>query len=249
MKKLVLFFLFMTVSLFALSSHDLAVQNDKVMSGFEDSIADMQMTLINANGESRVRDLKMKTLEKDGGDMSLMEFISPADVEGTKFLNYEHIDKDDDQWLYLPALKRVKRIASSNKSGSFMGSEFSYEDLSSFNIDKYEYEGEAIEEMLDGVQVYKSVRIPKDENSGYTKQITYIQKDNLLVKKVDYFDRKKSLLKSAIFSDYKQIKDIWRIGKIEMSNFQNGKKTTLVWSKEDIKNSLDEKDFTKRELR
>ena len=83
-----------------------------------------------------------------------MEFVSPADVKGTKFLSYSHIKKDDDQWLYLPALKRVKRIASKNKSGSFMGSEFSYEDLSSFDADKYIYEGKAKVVKFKGKKTY-----------------------------------------------------------------------------------------------
>jgi hypothetical protein len=237
------------LAMYAMSGYELAQNNDNAMSGFEDSIASMQMTLINANDQQRVRELHMQTLEKEGGDMSLMEFLSPADVLGTKFLNHEHLEKDDDQWLYLPAIKRVKRIASKNKSGAFMGSEFSYEDLSSFNIDKYTYESETQKSKLGTQDVYISTRIPKDKNSGYTKQITYIDAHQYLTKKVDYFDRKSALLKTATFSEYKKIKGVWRIGKIVMKNHQNGKQTTLVWKDETIKNGLNEKDFTKRKLR
>ena len=133
----------LVVNVFAMTNQEVANKNDKVMSGFKDSKSDMIMTLINANGQKRTRKMSMIILEKDGGDKSLMTFVSPKDVKGTKFLSYSHINKDDDQWLYLPALKRVKRIASKNKSGSFMGSEFSYEDLSSFDADKYSYTGDA----------------------------------------------------------------------------------------------------------
>jgi hypothetical protein len=178
-----------------------------------------------------------------------MEFLTPADVKGTKFLSYEHADKDDDQWLYLPALKRVKRIASKNKSGSFMGSEFSYEDLTAFNIDKYNYSGDAEEVTVDGNKMFKSERIPNSKNSGYTKQVSWTTVDTFLTMKVEYYDRKKELLKTAIFEDYKKIGGVWRIGKITMINHQNDKKTTLVWKDETIKNGLKDRDFHKRVLK
>ncbi len=236
-------------NLFAISNLEVAQKGDAVMNGYEDSVSEMQMILINASGQKRVRDMKIKVLERDGGDKSLMEFLSPSDVKGTKFLSYEHANKDDDQWLYLPALKRVKRIASRNKSGSFMGSEFSYEDLTAFNIDKYDYKGEAKEMVVEGKKMYQTVRIPNSKNSGYTKQVALVDSQTFLTMKVDYYDRKKELLKSAMFSDYKQLSGIWRIGTITMINHQNDKKTTLIWKNETIKNGLKERDFHKRVLK
>jgi len=237
------------VSLMAISSYEVAQKNDAAMSGFKDAVATMEMTLINASGQQRVREMKMKVLERDGGDKSLMEFLSPADVKGTKFLNYEHADKDDDQWLYLPALKRVKRISSSNKSGAFMGSEFSYEDLSAFNIDKYSYDGDAKEVVVDGKKMYESVRVPLDKNSGYTKQVSWVDADTFLTQKVEYYDRKHELLKTAVFGKYKNIGGVWRIGSITMTNHQNDKSTVLVWKKEKIKTGLNDNDFHKRVLK
>jgi len=219
------------------------------MSGYGDAVSTMQMILVNANGQERIRDMKMKVLERDGGDKSLMEFLSPSDVKGTKFLSYEHADKDDDQWLYLPALKRVKRIASRNKSGAFMGSEFSYEDLTAFNIDKYDYDGDAEVVTVEGKKMYRTVRVPNTKNSGYTKQVALVDARTFLTMKVDYFDRKREHLKTAVFSDYRQIDGVWRIGKIVMSNYQNDKKTTLIWKNETIKNGLKERDFHKRVLK
>ena len=250
MKKLVLAGFLLTTNIFAISDFELAEENDKVMSGFKDARSTMTMTLVNAKGQSRVRRMKSISLEKDGGDKSLIEFLSPADVKGTKFLNYEHAKKDDDQWLYLPALKRVKRISSKNKSGSFMGSEFSYEDLSSFNIDKYDFKKEeAKKEMLNGKEVYKVERVPNYKYSGYTKQVSYIDVKTYLNYQVDYYDRKKSLLKSAYFSDYQEIDGVYRVGKIHIKNFQNNKESTLVWEDESIKNGLKNKDFHKRVLK
>jgi len=239
----------MAANVWAISNFELAQKSDAVMSGYEDAISEMEMTLVNANGQERKRTMKSWVLEKEGGDKSLMEFLTPADVKGTKFLSYEHADKDDDQWLYLPALKRVKRIASKNKSGSFMGSEFSYEDLTAFNIDKYSYSGDAKEVTVEGKKLYESVRTPKSKNSGYTKQVSWIDPETFLTQKVDYYDRKKELLKTATFSDYKKIDGIWRIGKITMVNHQNDKKTILIWKNETIKNGLKDRDFNKRVLK
>ncbi|MEW6601074.1 MAG: outer membrane lipoprotein-sorting protein, partial [Nitrospirota bacterium] len=108
--------------------------------GFKDSTVNMLMVLKNRHGQESTRIIRSQTLEVEGdGDKSLTIFDNPKDVQGTAFLNYTHKVGDDDQWLYLPALKRVKRISSRNKSGSFMGSEFSYEDISSQEIEKYTY--------------------------------------------------------------------------------------------------------------
>ncbi len=237
-------------SLLAFTYQELAQKSDDAMAGFEDAESQMSMTLVNASGQKRERLMAMKILEGKEGDKSLMEFLSPADVKGTKFLNYEHVKKEDDQWLYLPALKRVKRIASKNKSGAFMGSEFSYEDLSAFNVEKYSYpEGEVKLGTLNAKEVYLGESKPVSKYSGYTKLLTWIDTKTFLIQKTEYYDRKKELLKTAVFEDYKQIKGVWRIGKITMSNVQNDKKTILVWSNEKIKTGLKDKDFHKRVLK
>jgi hypothetical protein len=249
MKKILLLSVIVATSLMALTNLEIANKADKVTDGFESSISKTQMTLINANGQKSVRDLLMKTLEGEKGDKTISTFLSPADVKGTKVLGWEHIDRDDDQWLYLPALKRVKRIASRNKSGSFMGSEFSYEDIGNQNPRKYSFEGEPEVVMLDGLECYKGVRIPKDKNSGYTKQITWVDTKDFLIRKIDYYDRKGELLKTATFSEYKKVDGVWRVGKIDMKNHQNDKETILVWKEDKIKAGLRDRDFDKRELK
>ncbi len=234
---------------FAISNQEVADKCEAVLKGFRSSKSQMEMTLVNANKQSRTRNMSMMTLEDPKGNKSLMTFLSPADVKGTKFLNHEHLDRDDDQWLYLPALKRVKRIASSSKSGSFMGSEFSYEDLSSFNPKKYIFKGEAKTGTLNGKKVYIGERIPKSKNSGYTKEVSYVDADTFLIQKVDYYDRKHELLKTATFDKYKKIDGKWRVAKMTMVNHQNHKKTVLVWKNEKIKLPLKAKDFNKRVLK
>ncbi|CAA6810988.1 MAG: Outer membrane lipoprotein-sorting protein [uncultured Sulfurovum sp.] len=249
MTKILLSTLLTATSLMAISNIEIAEKSDKVTDGFESSIAQTEMLLINASGQQSTRKLEMKTLEGENGDKTISTFLTPADVKGTKTLTHEHVERDDDQWLYLPALKRVKRIASSNKSGSFMGSEFSYEDIGNQNYNKFTY-GDKIEEvMLNGEACYKGERIPKDKNSGYTKQVSWVSQDKFLLKQVAYYDRKSELLKTAIFSDYKQIEGIWRVGKIEMKNHQNDKSTVLTWKDEKVKAGLSAKEFHKRVLK
>ncbi|MFT7860333.1 MAG: outer membrane lipoprotein-sorting protein [Sulfurimonas sp.] len=239
----------LSINLGAISNLEVAKKSEAAMSGFEDSSSQMSMTLVNASGQKRERKMKMIVLEQKKGDKSLMTFLSPADVKGTKFLNYEHTNKDDDQWLYLPALKRVKRIASKSKSGSFMGSEFSYEDLSSFSIDKFIFKGDAKLVTLQGRKVYKVARKPKSKYSGYTKQISYVDPKTYLILQVEYYDRKHELLKTAFFEGYKKISGVWRVGKMTMLNHQNDKKTILLWKNEKIKTGLRRRDFHKRVLK
>ncbi|MDF1878604.1 outer membrane lipoprotein-sorting protein [Sulfurimonas sp. SAG-AH-194-C20] len=244
--KYLLIFLISISNLIALTNLEVAQNSENAMSGFGDATSTMDMTLINAAGQKKIRSMKMQVLEGEDEDKSLMEFLTPADVKGTKFLSYEHVQKDDDQWLYLPALKRVKRIASKNKSGAFMGSEFSYEDLSAFNVKKYIYnEGDA--PLKDGLYVILSK--PVSKYSGYTKLISYIDKKTFLVQKMEYFDRKRELLKIAIFEDYKHFSDVYRIGKITMKNVQNDKTTILIWSNQKINTGLKSKNFHKRYLK
>ncbi len=249
MKKIALVTILLASSLIALTNLEIAQKADKTTDGFKSSISKTEMTLVNASGQKSVRELLMKTLEGENGDKTISTFLSPADVKGTKVLGHEHIDRDDDQWLYLPALKRVKRIASRNKSGSFMGSEFSYEDIGNQNYQKYTYTGEPQTVMLDGIECYKGERVPKDKNSGYTKQISWVDTKDFLIQKVEYYDRKEELLKTATFSDYKRKDGVWRVGKIEMKNHQNDKATILIWKEDKIKVGLSDKDFNKRELK
>lgn len=248
MKTLTLWTLLVTLS-FGMSNQEVADKVDHQMHGFKDSQALMKMILINSNHEQSIRTMRIKILEKKGGDKSLIEFLTPNDVKGTKFLSYEHIDKDDDQWLYIPSLKRVKRIASRNKSGSFMASEFSYEDLSAFNMHKYRYQGSAKEGELDGKKVLIMQRVPKLKSSGYSKIVSYVDQENFLLLKSEYFDKKGKLLKVSKTSDYIKIEGLWRVGKIEMKNVQKDKETILIWSKQKIKTGLSDKDFHRRVLK
>ncbi|CCN34037.1 putative Outer membrane lipoprotein-sorting protein [Vibrio nigripulchritudo SO65] len=218
--------------------------------GWGDSVATMSMILKNAQGESSTRQMRLKSLEVDGdGDKGLTIFDEPRDVKGTAFLNHSHTTEPDDQWLYLPALKRVKRISSRNKSGPFMGSEFAYEDLSSFELEKYKF-NYIQDDMVDGEPVFLLEQIPTDKNSGYTKQLVWLDKVHYRPLKVEFYDRKSALLKTLTFSEYQVYEDqYWRAHKMLMVNHQSGKSTLLNTEEMAFRNGLDDGDFSKNTLK
>ena len=228
---------------------EIAIEADRRDTGFNDNTAGVMMVLRNRHGESSERQMKIRTLEvENDGDKSLVTFDHPRDVKGTAFLSYTHKEGADDQWLYLPALKRVKRIASNNKSGPFVGSEFAYEDISSQEVEKYTYKY-IKDDMLDGKSVYVVERYPVDPKSGYTKQITWIDQDEYRVWKVEFYDRKGDLLKTLNYEGYNQYLDqYWRADKFFMQNHQTGKSTELVWSDYNFGTGLSDRDFDQRSL-
>ncbi|MGC9492708.1 outer membrane lipoprotein-sorting protein [Vibrio genomosp. F10] len=218
--------------------------------GWGDSVSTMEMLLKNAQGESSTRLMQLKSLEvKDDGDKGLTIFEEPRDVKGTAFLNHSHTVGADDQWLYLPALKRVKRISSRNKSGPFMGSEFAYEDLSSFELEKYTF-NYLKDDTISGEETFVLEQIPTDKNSGYTKQIVWLSKQEYRPLKVEFYDRKDALLKTLTFTDYKQYLDqYWRAHTMAMQNHQTGKSTILTTSEMTFQTGLNESDFQKNTLK
>ncbi len=219
--------------------------------GFGDFTADMRMVLKNKHGQESIRKIRIRTLEvKDDGDKNLSIFDTPPDVKGTAFLTYTHKVDDDDQWLYLPALKRVKRISSRNKSGSFMGSEFAYEDISSQEVEKYTYKW-IKDETYDGKECFVLESYPIDKkNSGYTRQVSWIDKNKYRVIKIDFYDRKNSHLKTLTFKGYHQYLDkYWRPDEMNMVNHQNGKSTRLIWSNYKFHVGLKARDFSKNSLK
>ena len=219
-------------------------------SGFSDFTANMIMTLRSKTGKTSTRNIRVKTLEiNNDGDKSLSIFDEPADVKGTAMLTFSHGLEADDQWLYLPALKKVKRINSRNKSGPFMGSTFAFEDLSSQEIEKYSYTF-LREEACGEWQCYVIERKPEYKYSGYTRQVTWLDKEAYRLVKVEFYDRKKALLKTLVTSDFKQyLGHYWRPGKMDMVNHLTGKGTQLEWTDYQFKTGLSDRDFRSQSLK
>ncbi|CAM2005450.1 outer membrane lipoprotein-sorting protein [Acanthopleuribacter pedis] len=222
---------------------EIAKENEKMNDGFVGEYAEMTMVLINAHGDRIERKMTTQTREtKREGDQSVSLFLWPADVKGTKMLTWTYKKKDDDQWLYLPALKRVKRISSRNKSGAFMGSEFAYEDLGSQEVEKFKHKW-LEDTRLDGREVWKLQRIPVSRKSGYSKQITWVDKEYHNPLKTEYYDRKGELMKTATFRDYRKLGEHWRVHEIEMNNHQTKKSSIITWSKREVGKDYDEYEF------
>lgn len=217
--------------------------------GFENQIADMIMILRNRKGQESTRYLHTRTLEVEGdGDKFLSIFDKPADIKHTAVLTYSHGLKPDDQWLYLPALKRVKRINSRNKSGPFVGSEFAFEDLGSQEVEKYSYKYLRDESCGDW-ECYVIERYPEYEYSGYTRQVGWIDKAEYRVVKIDFYDRKDALLKTLTYSGYQEYIDYyWRPDEMFMQNHQTGKSTVIKWSNYKFKTAIAERDFNPNAL-
>lgn len=229
---------------------EIAREGDRRDSGFQDSRAELEMILRNKRGQESRRQIRSRTLEVEGdGDKSLSIFDHPADVRGTAFLSHTHSQRADDQWLFLPALKRVKRISSGNKSGPFMGSEFAYEDLTSQEVEKYTYKY-LRDDTLDGRAVFVVERYPTYKKSGYTRLVSWIDQAHYYPLKTEYYDRKNALLKTLTLHDYKQyLEKFWRASRMHMQNHQTGKSTELLWTNYQFRSGLSERDFDRNSLK
>jgi uncharacterized protein len=234
----------------ALKGFEIAARADRTDRGFGDSEVEMEMVLRNAAGQESLRSLKFLTLEvpdENVGDKSLVLFGSPRDIQGTALLSYAKILTPDDQWLYLPALKRVKRISSANKSGPFVGSEFAFEDFTSLELNKYDYLY-LRQETVDGMAMDVVERIPRYKNSGYTRQVSWVDQDIYQIRKVEFYDRRGDLLKTLHLQSYREYDGIWRSQKLTMVNHKTGKSTDMIYQDYRFGVGLTDNDFVKGKL-
>ena len=217
---------------------------------------DIEMILIDKRGNRRVR--KIRAFGRDQGEdtHSILFFLSPADVKDTGFLTYDYDedDKDDDQWLYLPALKKTKRIASGDKSGSFMGSDFTYADMTDRKLDRYDYkllqEGE-----VEGVKVWIVEAIPNHEDeieeTGYTKTVAFVRQDNDVVIRSKHWVKKGKREKYFDVKKLEQIDGIWTPTEMHMTT-KKGKnilhKTIIKSTNVHFNQDLSPDQFTVRQL-
>ncbi len=218
--------------------------------------AEMTMTLIDKNGSKRIR--KIRSFDKDKGEdkMRIMFFLAPADVKDTAFLTYDYdaYEKDDDQWLYLPALRKSKRIASSDKSGSFMGSDFNYADMTRKNLDAYDF-SIVKEQEVRGHNTWIIEALPKTmeekEETGYKKSLVFVRQDNFVVVRAVHWTLEGNRLKYQDVPGLEQIDGIWTITHMTMTT-KKGKatlhRTELDFSNIQYNQALDEQMFTVRQL-
>ena len=208
---------------------EIAQAADKANQGFASERATLSMELVNAHGDVSKRKVAIETLEgTSDGDRSRVIFEWPPDVKGTKLLTWTHKQREDDQWLYLPAIKRTRRISGSNRTGSFMGSELAYEDLASAEVERFGYRY-LDEQTLDGRATFRIERFPRDPNTGYAREVVWLDKEYQNPLRIDFYDRKQMLLKTAKFTGYKRYDRFWRPATITFENIQTKKKTILTF--------------------
>lgn len=223
--------------------------------GFADTQAQMIMRLTSESGEVSQRTLQMSVLEganDQAGDKSLIVFQTPVDVQGTVLLTHTQVLTPDDQWIYIPSIARVKRISSTNKSGPFLGSEFAFEDLTAQVLGKYDYtwlRDEACPAPDAALRCYVIERTPLYENSGYKRQIAWIDATDLQFRKVEYYNREDRLLKTLAFSGYtKHNNRFWRAHKLVMVNLITHRSTTIDMTAIRFGSGLTESDLAEQSM-
>ena len=213
---------------FALSGREIMEKVNARDEG-DQSTGEMEMILIDKKGKKRVRKLKTFGRKKDKDTMSLMFFLSPADVKNTGFLTYDYNEsgKDDDQWLYLPALRKTKRIAAGDKSGSFMGSDLNYSDMTTPDLDLYDYTLMKETEVR-GTKVWQIKAVPKSKDeakkSGYSKSVIFIRQDNYVMNRAVRWVYKKRRNKYLDVKKLEKIDGIWVSTEMHVTT-KTGKKT------------------------
>ena len=234
---------------------EIATEVDTRDRGWGDVTVEGEMVLKNKAGNESVRKFRSTILEAEDaavGDMSIITFSEPRDVRGTALLTHSKIEPDDDsQWIFLPAVKRVKRISSSNRTGKFVSSEFSYEDLGSEEVaDNHHIWLEDAPCTHDASLTCAAVESrPKNKKSGYSRRVSFIDLAEYRVHRIDFYNRRGDLEKSLVFSDYQQYLDAyWRAHVMTMNNSQTGKSTTLTWDEYSFANGLGARDFTPQGL-
>ncbi|MFO7998599.1 MAG: outer membrane lipoprotein-sorting protein [Bacteroidales bacterium] len=214
----------------------------------DDTRGELTMTLINNRGEQRVRQLSQFIKTDSQVEKKIMFFLSPADVRNTSFMNWSYMDgRADDQWIYLPALKRVRRISSDSKSDYFMGSDFTYDDLG----DRHPSQDAHTllrEESLEGKACYVVESVPRESGYIYSKTITWVMKDNYLGLKRAFYDDRGRLLKILTIKNFEKISGFWTILETEMHNVQRDHRTVMIFTNVKKNQGIPDSMFTERRM-
>jgi outer membrane lipoprotein-sorting protein len=214
-----------------------------------DGKARVTMELINKAGQKRIRELTMlrKDYAEGGKQKYFTYFHRPSDVKGTTFMVYKYPDKDDDRWLFIPAINMVKRIAANDKYSSFVGSDFTYEDVSGRKPDE---DSHAIlkEEVLNGKGCFVIESIPKGA-SEYTKRISWIDKTNFLPLKEEFYDKQNELYRQFEAQKIEDIDGIPTVTKRVMRNLKTGHRTEVTFQEVKYNLGLEDNIFSEQYLR
>lgn len=227
------------------------MQRNKDCVSFSTLQSENELTITNKNGQKRTRKIKkIESLDSEDNKSMVVTFTYPADVEGTALLS---VEKSDDRWLYIPALKQSRRIPDSDLSSSFMGTDFSYEDLENEEITEFEYQNLGVEN-LNGQKCYHIIATPKtktkQKESGYSKRELFVTTDHYAAVLVKYYDKKGNCFKELRSSDLRKVKnsDKWKFYKMEMVNLKKKSTTTITVDDYVIDQKLSAETFSKRAI-
>jgi len=217
----------------------------------------LTMELIDRRGKTRVRETQGFRKYFGNEKRTVIHYLKPRNVKGTAFLTYDYpeANRDDDQWLYLPALRKVRRISASDRGDYFLGTDFTYEDIKKENkvsIDDYRRET-LREEMLDGFRSYVVESIPVNDKTakelGYSKVLQWVDADIWIVRKSKFWDIQGNLLKTTNIKDIRQIQGIWTVHRMEVVNHKTSHKTNFTFSNVNYETEVSDDSFTERSLR
>ena len=227
------------------------MQKQKDLHKSKSEIVEQNMVLVDKSGKKEVRVLRnyIKEVEPNVHRI-LVVFLSPADVKGTALLTWQHRDQEDDQWLYLPALGKMQRIARSGKKNYFMGTDFTYEDMQTIVLDDYTFTLSK-EEALEGSPCYVVEAVPanaqKQQESAYSKKTFWVTRDHYTILKVEFYDRKGTLVKTQINRDWVNVKGtVWRSQKTLMDNLREKHQTLVGVTRMQVNQEIDDQTFSER---
>jgi hypothetical protein len=213
----------------------------------DDMQSDLKMTLVNSRGDKRVREIRQFSKDFGADEKKIMFFQAPADVRNTSFMNwtYGEAGKSDDQWIFLPALKKVKRISSDSKGDYFMGSDFTYDDLGDRHpsSDTHKIIGQ---EEIDGKLCTIVESLPVEDDYIYSKTLSWIADDTWIVLKKEFFDEDGEALKILTVEDHSEIDGYWIVTHSEMENLQRGHTTIMALDNIKLDQGVSDNKFTER---
>ena len=238
-------FLLLIGWIFALTGDELAQQMDNRKTPI-DSKVDLLMTLTNKKGKTRSSSIR--SINKDDGTKQIIWFLAPADDKGVSFLKIEHDDRDDEMRMWLPAFKKIRRISAKKRSDSFMGSDMSYEDLSSRKLDEFIF-------TLIGKEVYENIFChlleskPKEHiRSEYTRHVTWVDSTLLIPLKEESYDKSGIILKEKYFA-YEKMAIYQILKEIQVTNVQKNHSTHLKFENIEIDTGVKDDLFHERHLK
>src|SRR3989339_75588 len=249
---IVLLVMLLPFEVFAINAEDVMKKSQEVfLYQGKDFKARVMMKLISKGGQERIRELTMlrKNYGESGGNQKyFMYFFQPADVKDMTFMVYKYPAKDDDRWLFVPAINMVRRIAAQDKSSSFVGSDFTYEDISGRDIQD---DTHAIvkEEKLSEKDCYVVKSTPKKGDVDYAHKLSWVDKGNFLPLKEEYYDKKGELSRVFTADEIKIIKGFPTITKRMMKNLLSGHRTEVTYSKADYNIGIEDSLFSERYLK